>query len=146
MSIRNATNFWMEAGGMSGPPQHRHQIEFSNELAEFFTDNERDSEIVRLRISGGTIFNRPLTYRGTDYGQWTEQWRLGLLTGRMGGPQYIGQIICFTRISDSDGSFYELAVSPPGSTDAIQWEQNATEHGVVGETAIHHHRRYGYWQ
>jgi len=145
MSIRNATHFWMEAGGMSGPPQHRHQIEFSNDLAEFFTDDERDNEVIRMCLPGGPMFTRPLTYRGTDYGQWTEQWRLGLLTARMGGPQYIGQIVCFTRRSDANGTFYELEVFAPGSAQANQWEHDANTHGVVDETAVHHHRRYGYW-
>jgi len=144
MSIRTATHFWIEAGGMSGPPNHRHQIEFSNELAEFFTDIERENEMIRIRLRDGSVYNRPLTYREKDYDQWTEQWRLGLLTNRMGGPQYVDQVILFTRMNDVNGTFYQLEVSELESIEATQWEQDARDTGFIGETALHHHRRYGY--
>ncbi len=120
--IRTATVLWMEAGGMSGPPDHRHQIEFSNDLAEFFDDAARDTEVLLMRLPGGTLHARPLTYRGTDYGQWTDIWRLGLLTPRMGGPEYVGRIIRLEKQAEGGHTVYELRVADAGSAEANQWE------------------------
>src|SRR4051794_37714298 len=95
--IREARHLWIEAGAMSGPPAHRHQVEFANEVAEFFDEHSRESETVPLRVARGKVIWRPLTYRGTDYGQWTEIWRLGLLTPAMGGPVYVDRVLHFSR-------------------------------------------------
>jgi hypothetical protein len=102
-NIRDATVLWIEAGAMSGPPDHRHQIEFPNDIAEYFDDISRENEVVWIRTPGGPLYARPLTYRGTDYGQWTEIWRLGLLTPTMGGPQYVGRVIRFDRVETEEG-------------------------------------------
>jgi hypothetical protein len=99
MDIEDATNLYIEAGAMSGPPEHRHQIEFPDAVARFFRDDERDAEVISMRVnSKGPDWPRPLTYRGTDYGQWTEIWRLGLLTARMDGPEYAGRLLRLERL------------------------------------------------
>ena len=95
---------------MSGPPTHRHQIEFSNDLAEFFDAESREAEIVYMRFQGGNILARPLTYRGTDYGKWTDIWRLGIPTERMGGQHYAGRIIRFDRVIEGYRIIYEIIV------------------------------------
>jgi hypothetical protein len=149
MSIRNADFFWIEAGAMSGPPAHRHQIEFANDLAEFFDDWSRDSETAPLWIAGGDVIWRPLTYRGTDYGQWTEIWRLGLHTPAMGGPQYVDRIIGFRRVvGQHDGGWvmsYELLVEDEGSPQAQQWENDSAAHGQTGVTGGPEGRRFGWY-
>ena len=141
-SIREATFLWMEAGAMSGPPEHRHQIEFPNDVAEYFDDISRENEVVWMRLPDGPLHARPLTYRGTDYGQWTEIWRLGLLTPRMGGPRYVGRIIRFDRIETPERMVYELNVVDVGSAQAVEWESRSVRIGITGG---HAGRRYGFW-
>jgi hypothetical protein len=130
--IRTATTLWMEAGGMSGPPAHRHQIEFSNDVAEFFDDTGREDEVIRMRLPGSELHPRPLTYRGTDYGQWTDIWRLGLLTPRMGGPVYAGRVIRIDKVTEGNELIYELRVTNVGSVDAANWSAQSQYRGVTG--------------
>lgn len=142
LNIRSATTLWIEAGAMSGPPDHRHQIEFPNEIAEYFDDVSRESEVVWMRLPNGEEHPRPLTYRGTDYGQWTEIWRLGLLTPRMGGPVYAGRIIRFDRIVSGARTVYELRVIDAESAEASDWERNSQHTSTTGGPSG---RRYGFW-
>ena len=140
MSIRQATSFWIEAGAMSGGAAH--QIEFPNELAEFFDDNARHEEVVTIRFPDGQSFIRPLTYRGTDYGQWTDIWRLGMPTANMGGPQYSGRVIKFERLQEGENTVYVLSVADAGSSESQAWNaQSSTKDQTGGPQG----RRYGYW-
>jgi hypothetical protein len=141
-NIRTATTLWMEAGAMSGPPDHRHQIEFPNDIAEYFDDIARENEVLSMRLPGGPLHARPLTYRGTDYGQWTEIWRLGLLTPTMSGPQYVGRVIRFDRLPTVEGTIYEIRVADSGSAEAMAWENSSVQTGTTGGPAG---RRYGFW-
>ena len=141
-NIRAVTTLWMEAGAMSGPPDHRHQIEFPNDIAEYFDDVARDDEVLLMRLPGAQLHARPLTYRGTDYGQWTEIWRLGLLTPNMGGPQYVGRVIRFDRVPTREKTIYELRVADPGSAEANGWENQSIHTDTTGGPAG---RRYGFW-
>ena len=147
--IKAATAFWIHAGEMSGDPNHRHQVEFTDELARFFDDNARATEILMVRLPNGQVCVRPLTYRGTDYGQWTgDIWRLGLPTARMGGPMYAGRVIKFDRISSGGNFIYDLSVEDVGSATALAWQQQAQSHGCVGTTGgggAYAGRLYGYW-
>lgn len=129
---------------MSGPPDHRHQIEFSDDLALFFRDEERADEIVSMRGNlGGPDWSRPLTYRGTDYGQWTEMWRLGLLTRRMGGPDYAGRVIRLERVTRAGNVSYRLLVAEAGSQEAGEWRTNSAGNAAI--TGGPHGREYGFW-
>ena len=139
--IHTATTLWMEAGGMSGPPAHRHQIEFSNDLAEFFDDTARETEIIHMRLPGEPLYPRPLTYRGMDYGQWTDIWRLGLLTPRMGGPAYVGRIIRIDKVTEGGQIIYELRVADAGSADATDWAARSHHQSVTGGPGG---RRFGF--
>lgn len=127
---------------MSGPPDHRHQIEFPNDVAEYFDDVARENEVLLMRLPSGPAYPRPLTYRGTDYGQWTEIWRLGLLTPRMGGPQYVGRLIRLDRVMTAEETIYELRVADPGSAEANDWETRSVQTGTTGGP---NGRRYGFW-
>jgi len=146
LAIDTAEHFWIEAGAMSGPPAHRHQIELPNDLAEFFDDDSRDDEEVPLRLAGQPIHWRPLTYRGTDYGQWTDIWRLGLLTPRMGGPKYAQRVVMFTRVVERTNqgwlTFYELQVANASSAQATRWRATSTK---LGTTGGHAGRDYGWF-
>lgn len=145
MVIEDAANFWIEAGAMSGPPAHRHQIEFSNDLVQFFDEEARESEVVAVRFPGGPVLWRPLTYRGTDYGQWTNIWRLGLPTPRMGGPQYAGKAIKFERIASGPPVIYEITVADGNSPEVTQWRSNSSALGQAGVTGGPVGREYGFW-
>ena len=135
--IEDATTFWIEAGAMSGGP--RHQIEFSNDLAQFFDQASRDSEIITIELSEGQQLPRPLTYRGTEYDQWTSIWRLGLPTEQMGGPPYAGRFLRFDRLGEGT---YRLTVDDADSPAVSQWRQNST---VVSSTGGPQGREFGYW-
>jgi hypothetical protein len=149
--IAAATHLWIEAGAMSGPPTHRHQIEFAGDLVRFFIDPNSGSEFIPIRLpSRGEVLWRPLTARGTDYGQWTEIWRLGLPTPLMGGPAYAGRVISFTRRrlhepTDNVHIVFDLEVADLGSTEAATWERDADSHGTNGRTGAGQQRRYGWW-
>lgn len=130
---------------MSGPPVHRHQVEFSNDVAQFFDDLEREQEEILLRIGTGPFYVRPLRYRGTDYGQWTSIWRLGLLTAAMGGPGYAGNVLHFRRISIATNAGYQLSVTGPRSAAARRLEALARRTGRIARTAAGGGRLYGYW-
>lgn len=148
--IADATHFWIEAGGMSGPPEHRHQIEFAGDLVQFFVHPVRGSEEIPMRMRGrSSVLWRPLTARGTDYGQWTEIWRLGLPTPAMGGVPYVGRVIKFQRVdlpNSLSGSsvVYEVEVVDVGSPEALEWESRAQQEGETGHTGGHG-REYGFW-
>jgi len=140
LSIRNAMHLWIEAGAMSGPPEHRHQIEFAEELAQFFHAPRRDLEI--NLIYGGLGVLRPLTFRGTARGQFVEIWRLGLLTPRMGGPQYVNRVVRFTRAGRDR---YVLEVADQNSASANRWLRDANRTGYVGRTGGASGRKYGFY-
>jgi len=142
MPLNTATHFWIEAGAMSGDPNHRHQIEFSHDLVQFFDPGALATEIVTIRLPAGTLHVRPLTYRGTDYGQWTAQWRLGLPTVNMGGPPYAGRILKFERITAGGNVIYAIEVEDAGSPTANGWRAAG---GNVEHTGGPHGREYGYW-
>lgn len=139
--IGNATSFWIEAGAMSGDPEHRHQIEFSNELVQFFDQQSRHNEVLTIQLPDGQPVIRPLTYRGTDYGQWTNIWRLGLPTVNMGGPPYAGRFIRFDRLGPC---LYRITVEDAGSAAVASWRQQSVFVGNTGGDAPNG-REYGYW-
>ncbi len=146
-TIEQARHFWICAGDMSGGS--RNQIELTDDLALFFTDAERVAEIVLIRLSGGNTLSRPLTYRGDDYGQWTEDiWRLGLPTSNMGAPDYPGRVIKLQR-SDLDGEVvYDICVADIGGEEAQLWIEASENNGFcgsTGDTGIHEGRSFGYW-
>jgi len=145
MPIERATNFSIETGQMSGDPNHRHQIEFSNDLVQFFDEDARTTEVLTMRLPDGRTHIRPLTYRGTDYGQWTEQWRLGLPTVNMGGPDYAGRVILFRKSSTNSGLIYDIEVADVDSSEAGSWHRQAQRHGEVGTTGGPNGRAFGWW-
>src|SRR5450759_942555 len=143
MAIRTAKNLWIRAGDMRGPPSARHQIEFPNDVAEFFRASERKSRTVWIRVrQRRPAWSRPLAYRGTDYGQWAEMWRLGLPTARMGGPSYAGRVIRFERVREAGNTYYRLHVSDLGSADSQSWR--IASGANVGVTGGPFGREYGF--
>lgn len=145
MSIRTATTFWMETGAASS--DSRNQVELPNELAEFFTDAERQNEVILVQVPGvASPLPRPFTYRGTDYGQWTEIWRLGLPTQHMGAPSYVGQIFRFDRVQQGTQTSYVLTSVVPGSPAHQQLQaQSVAPNGGTGRTAGANGREWGYF-
>lgn len=129
-NIRDARCLWMECGQMSGPPGHRHQIEFSSELAAYFGAHDRDTT-VRIKLQGGVWQLRPLSYRNEHH--YVPIWRLGLLTRRMGGPVYQGRVIHFERDLNDERSFV-IDVQDYGHSSVEQWMVASNSRGVVGHT------------
>lgn len=130
LEIGNARYLWIETGAMSGPPEHRHQIEFAEDLAAYFRAPRRNIQI-SLRHHHDPPHLRPLTFRGTARGQFVEIWRLGLLTRPMGGPPYANRVVRFTRLAQNE---YALEVTDRGSLMARQWLRQANRLGYVGRT------------
>jgi hypothetical protein len=149
MTIRDARHLWIDSGALSGPPAHRHQVEFANDVAEFFDDDSRDAETVPLFLPGGDVLWRPLTYRGTDYGQWTDIWRLGLPTPAMGGIPYAGRVLRFTRHTEQTAAgwtiAYELEVDDVGGSDAAAWRASSDALGQSFTTGGPQGRDYGWY-
>src|SRR5262249_11283242 len=116
--------------------------EFTNDVAEFFDDRAREEEIVAIRLPGGQTYSRPLTYRGTDYGQWTDIWRLGLPTRSMGAPEFAGRVIKFDRVVEGKTVVYQIAVSDPGAAEVRDWQRRSSTRGTTGGAQG---RDYGYW-
>lgn len=144
MSIRTATTFWIAAGALSS--DSRNQVELTNDLAEFFTDIERQIEIVTMEVPAVGQFHRPLTYRGTDYGQWTSIWRLGLPTQHMGAPSFVDHIIQMNRVQRGNQTVYELRRVVPGSAVHQQLRsQSVPPSGGAGVTAGPGGREWGYF-
>jgi hypothetical protein len=147
VAISDATYLWIEAGAMSGPPAHRHQIEFAG-LVEFFDDTSRSAGYVPLRLPGGTTYWRPLSHRGTRR-HWGDIWRLGLLTPAMGGLPYAQRVVRFRRVvsrgNDGWRIGYELAVADDPSAAFRRWERSAQTRGTVGTTFGHAGRRFGWY-
>jgi len=141
VDIRNAQHLWIEAGAMSGPPEHRHQVEFAEDLAAFFRAPRRNMQI-NLRYGPGEEFPRPLTFRGTARGQFVEIWRLGLLTPTMGGPAYVGRVVRFSRLN---ANHYAMEVMDRGSAVAQRWLRDANRMGYVGRTGGASGRRFGFY-
>lgn len=146
-----ANHLWIQTGKMSGPPEHRHQIEFAGDLVGFFVQPIRGSEWIPIRLaSGGEVLWRPLTARGTDYGQWTAIWRLGLPTPQMKGPVYVDRIVKFTRrrstgLTDGVNVIFELEVEDETSPEAASWRELSQKHGTMGRTGAGRDRAFGWW-
>lgn len=145
ISARQATTLWMEAGALSGPPEHRHQIELPNELAEFFEVDGKQRHMLKMRVFGKSVFPRPLTFRGQSYGQYTEIWRLQLPTVNMGGPEYSNKIIRIAKIQLAGETVYEVTAVEPDTPDSRHWRRQSEAHGRVGKTGGASGRNYGYW-
>lgn len=141
VDIRNAHHLWIESGAMSGPPEHRHQIEFAEDLAAFFHAPRRSVQInLQYGVSGEIV--RPLTFRGTARGQFVEIWRLGLLTPRMGGPVYADRVVRFSRL---DADHYAMEVADRRSALAQRWLREANRMGYVGRTGGASGRQFGFY-
>jgi hypothetical protein len=131
----------MEAGEMSGG--YRNQIEFSNDVAQFFRPSERRARAIWTRVrASGPLWERPLAYRGRDYGQWAFMWRLGLPTKRMGAQSYPGRIIRLERIRRAGSVYYLVHVVDATSADAASWQAASS---LIGTTGGPNGREFGYW-
>src|SRR5579884_1475743 len=128
-SIRSAKSLWIEAGSLSG--ELRNQLEFSDELVQFFDDESRSRKKVLIRCPDGLDRERPLAHRGTKH-HYTDIWRLGLPTPDMGAPNYQGRVVRIDRIRVRDKVAYEVTVEDTDSDKAQQWRERAGREGVTG--------------
>ena len=133
--IRSARYLWVHTGAMMGPPQHRHQIEFAEELAAYF-HAPKASVSLAMQVEASPAVQRPLTYRGTTHGQYVEIWRLGLPTPAMGGPVYQQRVVCFTRLESNGTPLYAIEVDDIDGAKARRWRRNANRRGYVGRTGL----------
>jgi len=140
MSIETATHLWFEAGDMSGGS--RNQIEFSEELVRFFDDDSRAAEQVFVAYDKTIKAFCPLTNRGQDYGQWTNIWRLGLITKAKGGVDYQGRVICLEKRKIGQKYVYVITVTDLNSTSHKDWISKST---YVSTTGGAEGRAFGYF-
>jgi HKD family nuclease len=144
-SINNARFFWIMSGAMSGGS--RNEIEFSNELAQFF-NAPRNTTSILIRIGANPPISRQLTYRGTRLGQFVDIWRLGLPTKAMGGPDYQNRVIRFERVMIGNQVIFNLEVDDIEGALAVRWQREANRRGYIGRTGTSHSsngRDYGYY-
>jgi hypothetical protein len=134
-----AGTLWIEAGAMSGGS--RNQVEFSEELAEFFGPIERATRLLRIRANAKEWDDRPLSHKITTFG--VEIWRLSLPTENSGGFYYPGKVICLRRFTNRDGQYVEVDVAGPRSQKYARWRSTAHRQGYVGLTSGQ--RAYGFF-
>ena len=145
--IRSARYLWVHTGAMMGPPQHRHQIEFAEELAMFF-NAPRETFWLAMRVTGNRVVQRPLTYRGTTHGQYVDIWRLGLPTPAMGGPVYQHRVVRFRRLATGGATVYAIDVDDINGATARRWQRDANRRGYIGRTGAPQsptRRQYGFY-
>ena len=140
-TIGEARHFFLEVGAGSGPPDARHQVEFSGALAQFFGDLVRARRDIRLQSGGQTWDGRPLSFKRTSYG--VEIWRLGMPTQATGGEPIAERAIRFTRTADPLTFDYEVA--EVAREEFAAWERLANLGGHLGTTQGQRPRRYGFY-
>jgi hypothetical protein len=143
--IESASDLWIEAGAMNGPPEQRHQIEFSDDVVRFFDQRSRKRQEAPILPPRGPAIDRPLRHRGESQA-WGDIWRLGLPTMNMGGVEYPGKVLHFERRKDSKGDdYYVLDVAEPESARAKWWKRQAERDGATGTLPGPEGRNFGYW-
>lgn len=140
MSIETANSFWLEAGDMSGGS--RNQIEFTDDLVKFFDEKSRSSGEVFLWYDKDVKSVCSLANRGQDYDQWTNKWRLGLITKAKGGVEYQGRVICFEKRKVGQTFAYVTKVADRDSPLHKEWQAKSS---FVGATFGPEGRPYGYF-
>ena len=134
-TISKASFFWIEAGPMRTGGSHN-AIEFSSDLASFFGNPSQDSRRIIITAKGKRWTDRPLSPKTTSFG--VKIWRLSLPTIASGGFDYAESIIAFTKQINSEGSLYNLEVTPAGSQAAREWYSRTQLYGSVGRTGGGH--------
>lgn len=140
MSIETATHLWFEAGDLSGGS--RNQVEFSDDLVTFFDDASRAEGQVFIAYDKTVKAFCPLTNRAQAYGQWTNIWRLGLITKAKGGADYQGRIVCLEKRKLGQKFVYIITVTDPNTTTHNDWIARSTHTGMTGGTEG---RAFGYF-
>lgn len=120
----------------------RNQIEFSDDLITFFDEGSRTSGQVFVAYDKIIKSYCPLASRGQDYGQWTNIWRLGLITKAKGGVDYQDRIICLEKRKMGKGYVYVITVTDPNSTLHKEWIANSIHIGTTGGSGG---RAFGYF-
>lgn len=140
MSIDGATHFWLEAGDMSGGS--RNQIEFTDDMVAFFDERSRSTGEVFLWYDKNTKSVCSLTNRAQDYDQWTNKWRLSLITKAKGGVDYQGRVVCFEKRAVGKGFTYLTRVVDRDSPLHKEWQAKSVH---VDSTFGPEGRSYGYF-
>ena len=108
----------------------------------FFDEKSKAEEQVFLAFNSKTKKHCPLTNRGQDYGQWTNIWRLGLITKAKGGADYQGRIISLEKRLIGKNWAYVIVVTDPGSDEHKDWIAKSAHVGKTSGTAG---RQFGYY-
>ena len=138
--MNTATFLWVEAGDMSGGS--RNQIEFSDDLVSFFDEEARTSGQVFIAYNKEIKALCHLSNRAQDYGQWTNIWRLGLITQAKGGVDYQGRVICLEKRKIGKSYVYVITVTDLNSVEHKEWVAKSKGIGMTGGTEG---RNYGYF-
>lgn len=139
--ISTAEFFFCEVGAGSGPPGHRHQVEFPESLARFFGTPERAKIGITLRQGQNIWSNRPLSYKQTTFG--VGIWRLGMPTEAKGGEPIADRAILFQRLPGD--STFGFTVCDVGGPKYEVWAKNAHRLGHLGATHGSRSRQYGFY-
>jgi hypothetical protein len=129
----------MEAGEMSGGS--RNQIEFAEDLITFFDEKSRAEGKIFIAYDTTTKAYCALSNREQSYGQWTNIWRLGLITKDKGGVDYQGRVIRLEKIKVGKTFTYLIKVADVNSPEHEEWVSKSKGKGVTGGAQG---RAYGY--
>lgn len=112
----------------------RNQVEFSQEVAEFFAPAIDSQRCWLTILAGSKTFNdRPLTPKTTTFG--VDIWRLSLPTQTQCGMRYPDRVIRFERVQKGRRDAFRLAVADVGSEQHRQWRADAGARGHVATTS-----------
>ena len=118
----------------------RNQVEFPEELAEFFAPPIDAQRWLTIMAGARTWNDRPLSAKRTTFG--VAIWRLSLPTQTQSGMRYADRVIRFERVQGPGGrEAFRIAVTDLGSDVHERWQQEALDGGEVGTTSGD--RKYG---
>jgi hypothetical protein len=137
----NAGTLWLDVGAMQGGA--RNQVEFPDEIALYFGNVVRHTEMATIQLAPGVLHFRPFVYRGDDYGHYTDRWRLCLPTNDMGGPDYSDRIVRFDKVQLGGVLAFQITVTDRNSAAHKAWKSQSQASG--GVNATRGGREYGWF-
>ena len=134
--IAQAKWLFLEVGAGSG--MDRHQVEFTEGLAQFFGKPKTSRIDLRLGEGNALWSGRPLTPKVTTFG--VTIYRLGMPTVKSGGEPIAHRVIRFERTDEVDR--FRFNVTDSNSASHSDWMSDASLYGHLGLTSGG--RQFGY--
>lgn len=147
MTASNADTLWIETGGTSSV--RRYQIDFKEELAEFFDEKTQGEAFLRIEFLG-TQFDQQKLLQKRDQDHYIPQWRLYLPTDfpAYDRQYYPNTVVKFEKTVRNGDRWYQMDMTDVDSAEHDQWRNDARSSGVFDSTdpvIQSQSREYGYY-